>query len=183
MTENEIINILKENKTKGIAFGFMPKEVKEWCSKNDSNLVYYSVNGTWFSGDNRSIFDMNEIVALPDSFQIQQEKKGGWVEFKIDGDGDFNLKDDGTESTKDEGRDFGFHWSAWGEFLKCSINEKWHYTAFGGWKYPHSNAWSMSPQVQLGRGAQNYSGYYSTGLEDDTRPAIPTKIRFWRSSK
>lgn len=31
MTEQEIINYLRENGTKGVVFAFMPEEVKEWC--------------------------------------------------------------------------------------------------------------------------------------------------------
>lgn len=176
MTEQEIINVLKENKTRGVAFGFMPKEVKEWCSKNDSNLVYYSVNGTWLSGDNRSIFDMNEIVALPDSFQIKKESRGEWVEFKINKFGrftDYNVDDDDHQIS------FSFGWHQWSEFLECSYEHGFGYTTFGGWQYESNGYWLTEPQV-IGK-----EGLLTTltDYNEDCRPAIPTKIRFWRENK
>jgi len=41
MTENEIIKYLKENKNKGMAFGFMPDEVQKWCDNNKTKLKFF----------------------------------------------------------------------------------------------------------------------------------------------
>lgn len=168
MTEQEIVEYLKNNRTKGVAFGFMPEEVKEWCSKNDSNLVYYSVNGTWFSGDNRSIFDMNEIVALPDSFQIKQEPQSGWVEFEIKS-GVFDYDDR------------CFDWWDWGCFLNyCKGCNTDNFTDFGGWQYEGFLSWYMQPML-CGKGNKKELRNYEDNHEEST-PAIPVKIRFWRKA-
>lgn len=158
MDEQKIVEYLKKNKETGIAFGFMPKEVKEWCSKNDSNLVYYSVNGTWFSNDKRSMFDMNEIVALPDSF-IQQEEKGEWVECEIKKNGCFFVNN---------------HYYHWSEWTACLINNNDNFIAFGGWQYKDNKGWFTTPQVEI------ENGYLSDNYCLEVKPAIPTKIRFYR---
>lgn len=47
MSENEIIEYLKQNKEKGVAPAFMPQEVKDWCKKhqNENILRIYCVGG------------------------------------------------------------------------------------------------------------------------------------------
>lgn len=166
MTEQEIVDYLKENKTKGVAFGFMPEEVKEWCSKNDSNLVYYTVNGTWLSGDNRSIFDMNEIVALPDTYELPIAKnKSGWVEFEIKS-GVFDYDDR------------VFDWWDYGCFLNyCKGCNTDYFTVFGGWQYKGNEGWFTTPQVEID------DGCLSNNYCLEAKGVIPVKIRFWREAK
>ena len=40
MTEQEIIDYLKENKNKGVAFAFMPEDVKEWCRNRYDRSIF-----------------------------------------------------------------------------------------------------------------------------------------------
>lgn len=41
MTENEIINYLKENLDKGVCLGFMPDDVVRWCNLNKEKLYFF----------------------------------------------------------------------------------------------------------------------------------------------
>lgn len=183
MTEEEIIQYLKMNKKIGIVFKFMPEEVKDWCRKYSKKLYWYDTDtlvDCWSNGGFEKRLDGDKVYTLSEDFQIKKEQKGEWIEFEIDCDGDFNLKDDGTESTKDEARDFGFHWLDVGEFLKCSINEKWHYTTFGGWQYADSKRWYLAPAVKLHDDLWNS---YVIEENGDATPVIPVKIRFWKEYK
>lgn len=40
MKEQEIIEYLKQNKEKGVAFAFMPKEVQDWINNASRKIVY-----------------------------------------------------------------------------------------------------------------------------------------------
>ena len=92
MTEQEIINYLKENKNKGVIYLFMPKEVQNWLCINYKNpkLLYLTQKGEW-----KSFFkffnDHNNVVgfSLSDDYEAKEKSKGGWVEFEIDDDGFF----------------------------------------------------------------------------------------------
>ena len=39
MKEQEIVDYLKENRTKGVAFGFMPNEVREWVETSSIYIL------------------------------------------------------------------------------------------------------------------------------------------------
>ena len=178
MTEQEVVNILKENKTKGIAFNFMPKEVRDWCCNrpNYFNDFLQYKNGAWrdeyrFVNPSKDLKEMalEEIIilALPDSFRIQQEKNGEWVEFDIDQKGNFHCFMNGDMHY--------FFWANWNAFLTEA--HSFGYTAFGGWQYEEDGEWFTSPQMAT-------EGSYTTMVTYDEycKPAIPVKIRFWRES-
>lgn len=40
MKENEIIQYLKNNRSKGVAFAFMPESVKEWCRNRYDRSIF-----------------------------------------------------------------------------------------------------------------------------------------------
>lgn len=49
MTELEIINYLKENGTKGVAYGFMPQDVRKWCKDHRHEPIFqvYVCDDIW----------------------------------------------------------------------------------------------------------------------------------------
>ena len=77
LSEDEIIEYLIENKTKGIAFGFMPHEVKNWCLNYVNWKTLYRFvdrdnwreEGKWVSCADDGFFNcvsLKEIVCLVD---------------------------------------------------------------------------------------------------------------------
>ena len=80
MTEQEIINILKENKTKGVAYLFMPEEVSEWVWKHltEPRLLYLNPRGDWEEFNARCTDDYeyeNVVFALPDDYKVKEGQK------------------------------------------------------------------------------------------------------------
>ena len=74
MNEQEIVNYLKDNKTEGRIFLFMPEEVRKWCRKHYSSLHYYVYEDGIFESMNISNGDEicdNEIIGLPDEYEIE----------------------------------------------------------------------------------------------------------------
>lgn len=176
MTEQEIINTLKENKTKGIAYLFLSEEVWEWIGENfrDPKLMYLAPNGKWepFSETDFDGYD-NVVFALPDYYKVKQELSGEWVEFEINEGkfrfipSDVNGLDGVIES-----------WWNWQEFLTVSSKYNLGFTAFGGWQYESNGYWLTEPQV-IGKEVLLTT---LTDYNEDCKPAIPIKIRFWRES-
>lgn len=74
MTEQEIVNYLKDNKTEGRIFLFMPEEVRKWCRKHYNSLHYYvyedGIFESMFISNGDEICD-NEIIGLPDEYEIE----------------------------------------------------------------------------------------------------------------
>ena len=182
MTENEIIQILKDNKEKGIGYRFLPEEVQKWIYDNfyKDYLVYFNYQGKWVSIDETNLINtsnyQNHIFSLSEDFKLKEELQGEWVEFKINKIGrftDYNVDDDDHQIS------FSFGWHQWSEFLECSYEHGFDYTTFGGWQYESNGYWLTEPQV-IGK-----EGLLTTltDYNEDCRPAIPTKIRFWRISK
>lgn len=172
MTEQEVIEYLKENKNKGIALLFVPEDVLDWINNNYSNpkLLYLAPNGRWekFSETDFDDYD-NVVFALPDYYELPQKPSGEWVEFEIDQRGNFHC-------FKDNDMHY-FFWTNWGIFLKAFSDE---YTAFGGWKFKDCEAWYITPQVFLD---DHHVIVTFKGEGNSVKPAIPCKIRFWREAK
>lgn len=167
MTEQEIINVLKENKKKGVAYLFLPLDVKDWISDNfnNSDLVYLDSMGDWELYKDADFDDYDNIVfALPDDYK--EEPKGEWVEFDIDEKGNFHCFIDNDMHY--------FFWANWNVFLTEADSSG--YTAFGGWQYKDSKNWYQYP-ILLKDNGQVMLG---SDDSDDVKPAIPIKIRFWR---
>jgi hypothetical protein len=69
MTENEIIQYLKDNKKNGVAYHFMPEEVKTWCDSHIKDLLYFDYDNDSFEAYyEASIICENEVVALSDDY-------------------------------------------------------------------------------------------------------------------
>lgn len=175
MTEKEIVEYLKENRTKGVGFAFLPEEVKEWCKNNSCKLIYYQPNDLWNRNSAKEyLFVSNEIVALPEDFDLVPKSEGGWVEFEII-DNFFFCSD------KKEHPIWYFDWWDWQGFLTESSNSDLDYTAFGGWQYPNNKGWHMCPQMLIDGEYASILLYRS--VPSECKPAIPTKIRFWREAE
>lgn len=186
MTEQEIVEYLKGNKTKGVAFGFMPDEVQKWCNNNKTKLKFFDGYATlrgWRDYNNPNIdIHFLDILRLPEDFKMEEKTEGRWVEFEIDDDGDFCYT---VESEKGGSYKTYYPWYSWQKFLEETAEDGNTFTAFGGWQYPNSSYWSTYPQVKTGRG-DNYSSYYcekEQGEDYPAYPAIPVKIRFWTETK
>ena len=175
MTEKEVVDFLRNNRTKGVAFLFLPEDVHDWIHEHfdDPNLFYLDSMGKWqyFKDTNFNNYD-NVVFALPDTF-YPQKPKGGWEEFEIDQRGNFHcFKDDDMHY---------FFWANWGIFLKAFSDE---YTAFGGWQYPNCGAWYMNPKMLLSDAIDtHYADVLFQGEPAKCMPATPCKIRFWREKE
>lgn len=178
MTEQEIINVLKENKTKGIAYLFLPEEVWKWIGENLNNpkLLYLAPNGKWESFSETDFDDFDNIVfALPDYYQVKKEPSGEWVEFKINKNGYFTAYD---VDDNDHQISLSFGWHQWSEFLDCSCKHGLDFTTFGGWQYENCDTWFMCPMM-----SEKGVSYHNTDRKKDYVGAVPTKIRFWKESR
>lgn len=87
MNEQEIIDLLKDNQTKGIALGFMPEEVKAWCNLNShrTELLVYKFEGWLKIYAQADPFCNEDILALPYDYG-KRENKGQTNEKVIDPD-------------------------------------------------------------------------------------------------
>lgn len=175
MTEQEIVSYLKENKTKGIAFAFMPEEVRDWVNDASRKIVYLIFkSGLWEELPVEATANEEDVFALPDSFQIKQEPQSGWVEFEI-------------KSEVFDYDDRVFDWWDWGCFLNyCKGYNTDDFTAFGGWQYEGSESWFMTPRLAvISPNLTIYQDNYNPNnyAECECKPAIPIRIRFWREAK
>lgn len=170
MTEQEIIEVLKENKKKGVAYLFLHEDVRDWILENfrDPKLMYLVPDGKWESFSETGFDDFDNVVfALPEYYQ--EESNGEWVEFEI-------------ESYKDKAYRFSadnrvFNWFDWQYFLQYSLECNLGFTAFGGWQYNGSD-WNTYPLIQCGEKASS-----GVSFSIDDKPMIPKKIRFWRENE
>lgn len=83
MTEQEIVNCLKENKKKGIAFCFMPEDVWDWVREqlDEPKLLYLNTSGDWKSVEDVDFDDFDNFVfALCGDYELPQKPSGEWVE-------------------------------------------------------------------------------------------------------
>lgn len=178
MTENEIIQILKDNKEKGIAFGFLPDEVIQFTLKHKENLKFHDSEGFWIDTECQHKegyeISIHEIVCLPEDFELKNKSEDEWIEFDIDKNGQFTV-----EFCKGS-LDYCYDWFNWWKLLEKSKEYDYGFTAFGGWQYKNCKAWFMQTMLF------QEDHYISCEFGNETckiEPAIPIKIRFWRISK
>lgn len=179
MTEEEIVSCLKENKNKGVAFCFMSEDVWNWVREHldESKLLYLSPRGDWESLKDIDFDDFDNFVfALSDDYELPHKPSGEWVEFGIKKNGRFTAFD---VDDNDHQISFSFGWHQWSEFLECSYKHDLGYTDFGGWQYESDSYWLTTPHV-IGK-----EGLLTTltNYDEDCKPALPLKIRFWRESR
>ena len=188
--EKNIVEYLKENKTKGIAFNFMPKEVRDWCCNrpNYFNDFLQYKNGAWrdeycFVNPSKDIPEMalEEIIilALPENFELKQESKGRWVEFDIDKNGDFEI----CGIANDKNITVIYNWSHWDKPIRDNASKNFinGCCVFGGWQYKNNDRWYLAPAIKL-HDDLLWNSYVIKDSGEAT-PAIPVKIRFWREVK
>lgn len=176
MTEQEIVKCLKDNMSKGVSFAFMPKDVWNWVREhlNESDLLYLNPSGIWKSLEDVNFNDVNNFVfCLSETYELPHKSNGEWVEFEINKKGCFSIFNEEKDNT-----DY-FLWCDWCGFLNNSYEYCFDYTSFGGWKYRNCEAWYMVPQMFLD---DHYINVAFKG-EDNIKPAVPVKIRFWRKTK
>ena len=78
MTKQEIVNILKENKIKGIAFYFLSEDIQDWIHDNfnNPNLLYLDHMGDWQYFKYADFDDYDNVVfALPDMYALSEDKE------------------------------------------------------------------------------------------------------------
>lgn len=125
MNETEIIEYLKQNKTKGVPYDFMPDDVQDWCYEHkDKSIfnVYYSDGWNIIKSGITCCYA--GIYALPEDYEPESEFKPHYEEFEVDKDGFFHIK---------KGSDTIYYcWFNWQKFLDDNFN---NYNNFGGWVY------------------------------------------------
>ena len=173
MTEKEVVDFLKKNDEKGIAYFFLPDEVRDWINKDTidfkkSELLIFTKFGDWVKFRDEDGIDLcdfdNFVFCLPTHYEIPL--RGGWDEYDIK-DGRF------YEETR------GLFY-AWHEWSKC-MSDNPRFTAFGGWQYPNCGAWYMNPKMLLGDAIDtHYADVLFQGEPAECMPATPCKIRFWK---
>jgi hypothetical protein len=172
MTEEEIVQYLKTNRNIGVAFRFMPEEVRRWCNENTFDVEYYSSLDGWKKIHNPELlFTPTDIVCLPEDCEQKKKRlKTGWAEFNII-DGFIEIKNPDKNSIEK------FAWYDWQGFLTfCRVYEL-PYVNFGGFQYALCKTWFMSPQIDNSKGYQNDHNDIVDG--ECSIPAIPSRVRFW----
>lgn len=172
MTEQEIVSYLKENKTKGIAVGFLPEEVRAWVYITPISIFRFFDGKEWIKPKNPVIRD-NDIICLPENFELKQKSKGKWAEFNVNEDGKFEYN-----SIRFTGV---YYWWELQKFLTDANDNGLYLTAFGGWQYEDSKRWYLAPAVKLQDGKMWNS--YIIEESGEATPVIPVKIRFWKEYK
>ena len=180
MTESEIVDFLKDNKKNGIAFAFMPEEVRNWMkTQSITNFNVYGYDSMtheckWHEITNPyyKINYENDVYCLKQEYELKSENKTGeWVEFEID-DFYFSI-----------GNGSRYFWSNWSKMLEDSKCCDWGFTAFGGYLYGNQHEpipkWYLYPCVApVDVDGSVYTSY--TDGDENIKGIVPTKIRFWR---
>lgn len=156
MNEKEIIEYLKQNKEKGIAFNFMPEEVKNWCKSNNADLMVYDDDWSTFDW-----FDKRHVYCLPEDYKPKQRLKPDWEEFKIDEDGYFEFN----------GKKYYYR-----EDSRFETENRDKFKGFGGWLCLDGN-WRTYPALYR---ETNDTVCYNGSCDCECEPAVVIKIRFWR---
>lgn len=74
MTEQDIVKYLKQNKEKGVAFAFMPEEVKAWCEKNKDKQIFKSFNDYDWGCETGAIHCYGDyIYTLSENYEVEPE--------------------------------------------------------------------------------------------------------------
>lgn len=163
MTENEIISYLKENKNKGVAFDFMPSEVKDWCMARQGEPIFnvYFADG-WDNTKTGINCCYAGIYALTDDYEPKHEFKPDWQDFDIDEDGYFQF----------DGKKYFYRDDA-----RFETENRDKFKGFGGMLF--DEVWKLVPRVVDERGF----AWEVYKLNEKVCPVTPTKIRFWRYAK
>lgn len=86
MTEKEVILYLKENKKNGVAFDFMPSEVRDWCKSHRDETIFHVFSDTWRTLRSTILCEPHGIYCLTKDYEPKSEFKHYWQEFLVGGD-------------------------------------------------------------------------------------------------
>lgn len=171
MNNKEIVDYLIKNRDNGVAYRWMPEDVKVWLtvyrSKISNGLLeYYDADKSdWMPVFNSTKpFGADMILSLDKEYNVCV---GEWVEFDIDTEGCFY---------PEGGEKVYYYWLDYAEFIKDNMKE---YKHFGGWYF--DGKWCMCPQVQSNE-RDLFSDFYVDSIKDKVLPMMPTKIRFWKDA-
>lgn len=165
MTEQEVIEYLKNNKNEGRIISFMPEEVKRWCEKHIKELLVWQSH-RWYDAVD---ICTDDVVTLPIDYQVKEKPSGEWIEFELK-DGMFYEVQRGTF----------YSWHEWIKFMADNPS----FTHFGGYYYGIEPVprWYMTECVApTDCNGSIYTSY--TDGDKNIKPLTPKKIRFWRESK
>lgn len=166
MTEKEIIEYLVNNRRLGVAFDFMPENVKKYCYSIDKKLLRAYFNEHWAEIDDNYDFRPCDVISMGKDYFFT---KGEWIECEIDNNGNFLIPDKGNSQKF-------FHWSDWG---KCLDLMKETISGFGGWQYQKEGAWFVVPMMER-MVVDDFVKTHSASNAELALPLVPKKIRFWR---
>lgn len=165
MNEQQIVDYLKGNFQRGVAFRFMPNEVQRWCMKHAEEDIFFRFDDEhgWGSKQIR-IWCLNSAVyALNYDYELKPEFfKPDWVEFELDEDGMFSF----------EGKRYYYR-----EDDRFETENRDKFKGFGGWLF--DDIWRLVLRVGDDDGFMMES--YQQGMS--VLPSIPVKIKFWRYKK
>ena len=190
MIESEIVDFLKDNKKNGIAFAFMPEEVRNWMkTQSITNFNIYGYDSMtheckWheITNPDYKINYENDVYCLNQNYELKSENKTGeWVEFDIDKNGDFEV----CGIANDKNSTIIYNWSQWNKPIRDNAAKNFinGCCAFGGWLYGNQHEpipkWYLHPCVApVDVDGSVYTSY--TDGDKKIKGIVPTKIRFWR---
>lgn len=168
MSEKEIVEYLKANKTMGVALAFMPSDVRRWCEKhqNDDIFMIFDSDYKWVNIVCPPInLGPRTIYSIKDDYEPKPEFKPHFVEFDVDENGYFYY----------EGKQYYYR-----DDVAFEKHNSDTFKGFGGWLYECNNGpmWVTIPHI-----ACEGNLYWYMKLNENQREItapIPTKIRFWR---
>ena len=82
MKESRIIEILKQNRTNGIGFDFLPADVQKWCLNHREDILIYE-DGVW-EDDINPVYEYRytDVFCLPEEYsgsEKQSDKRKYYV--------------------------------------------------------------------------------------------------------
>lgn len=171
MTEQEIIDYLKENKTRGVAFAFMPSEVQKWCENNllKTDIPFRKLGRSpsfeplsWGKLSYDEPFYRECVYSLLDDYEPKFEPD--WQEFEIDEDGYFYSPN-------------GWRYY-YNENVRFEVENAVKFKGFGGWLL--DDHWYNCLPVSAKNESFPFIIASVTSINEQAKPMFPTKIRFWR---
>lgn len=168
MSEKEIVEYLKANKTMGVALAFMPPDVRRWCEKhqNDDIFMIFDSDYKWVNIVCPPInLGPRTIYSIKDDYEPKPEFKPHFVEFDIDENGYFYY----------EGKQYYYR-----EDVAFEKRNSDTFKGFGGWLYEGKAFDSWTTTINLLYGGCLYNYLRSDQNAYETTAPIPIKIRFWR---
>lgn len=167
MNETEIVEYLKENRNKGIAFDFMPNEVRNWCSEHRDEEIFSIFHHSNWNGKCGICCRDNAIYCLVEDYEQKPQFKPYLQEFEIDEDGYFYFNDKRYYYRED---------------ARFETENRDKFRGFGGWLYERKDfeLWTTTPHLLYGGHLYDSFIRSDQNAYDERTVPIPIKICFWR---